>query len=106
MPNIFQPLPSISKDEFFEVLAQGRDVKIEKIVSKGQVTPKGEWLEGKQDEWVLVLAGAARLSFKEGRVLDLKPGDYVNIPANIRHRVEWTDPKQKTVWLAVHYLAS
>ena len=31
------------------------------------------------------------------------PGDWVNIPARVRHRVEWTDPKQKTVWLAVFY---
>jgi cupin 2 domain-containing protein len=31
------------------------------------------------------------------------PGDHVHIPAHRRHRVEWTDPAQPTVWLAVHH---
>jgi cupin 2 domain-containing protein len=30
-------------------------------------------------------------------------GDYVFIPARKRHRVEWTEPQQPTVWLAVHF---
>jgi cupin 2 domain-containing protein len=31
------------------------------------------------------------------------PGDYIDVPAHQRHRVEWTDPDQDTVWLAVFY---
>ena len=27
----------------------------------------------------------------------------LNIPARARHRVSWTDPDQKTIWLAIHY---
>jgi cupin 2 domain-containing protein len=27
----------------------------------------------------------------------------VNIPAHLRHRVEWTTPVEPTVWLAIHY---
>ena len=34
---------------------------------------------------------------------EMKPGDFVNIPAHKRHRVEWTTPDEPTVWLAVHY---
>jgi len=34
--------------------------------------------------------------------LELRPGDFVNIPAHTRHRVEWTTPDEPTVWLAVH----
>lgn len=30
-------------------------------------------------------------------------GSFVNIPAHRRHRVEWTDVKQRTMWLAIHY---
>jgi cupin 2 domain-containing protein len=33
----------------------------------------------------------------------MKAGDYVEIPAHTRHRVEWTDPDEDTVWLAVYY---
>ena len=30
----------------------------------------------------------------------LAPGDYVLIPPHVRHRVEWTDADEPTVWLA------
>ena len=33
----------------------------------------------------------------------LKPRDYVNIPAHMRHKVEQTDEAEDTLWLAVHY---
>jgi cupin 2 domain-containing protein len=36
----------------------------------------------------------------------LHPGDYVHILARQRHRVEWTDGEQKTVWLALHFSGS
>jgi cupin 2 domain-containing protein len=32
----------------------------------------------------------------------LAPGDWVEIPPHVRHRVEWTDSDELTVWLAVH----
>ena len=53
---------------------------------------------------VLLLAGAARLRFEdepEARLLG--PGDWVEIATHRRHRVDWTDPDQPTVWLAVFY---
>ena len=31
----------------------------------------------------------------------LAPGDYIEIPPHVRHRVEWTDADWPTVWLAV-----
>ena len=46
--------------------------------------------------------GAARLRFEE-HVIELEPGDYVDIPAHKKHRVEWTTPDEPTVWLAVYY---
>jgi cupin 2 domain-containing protein len=39
----------------------------------------------------------------EREPLALGPGDYVLIPAHRRHRIEWTDAKAPTVWLALHY---
>ena len=55
-------------------------------------------------EWVLLLSGSARLEFDEpARVLELRPGDAVTIPAHERHRVAATAPGQDTVWLAVFY---
>jgi hypothetical protein len=49
-----------------------------------------------------VLKGAARLRF-EDETVEMQPGDFVNIPAHKKHRVEWTTPDEPTIWLAVHF---
>jgi cupin 2 domain-containing protein len=49
-----------------------------------------------------VLRGAAQLRFDDA-VREMKAGDYMDIPAHRRHRVEWTTPDEPTVWLAVHW---
>jgi cupin 2 domain-containing protein len=55
-------------------------------------------------EFVLLLDGSAALRFEgEDELLILKAGDWLNIPAHQKHRVEWTDPNAKTIWLAVYY---
>ena len=64
-------------------------MRIERIVSTGQASPPGFWYDQPDDEFVVLLTGAARLRFEEGDVtLDMKPGDWVEIPAHVRHRVE------------------
>ncbi len=51
----------------------------------------------------MLLSGAAGLLFDgEAAPRSLRPGDCVEIPAHARHRVEWTDANEPTVWLAVH----
>lgn len=35
----------------------------------------------------------------------MKPGDFANIPARRRHRVEWTTPTEPTIWLVILYAA-
>lgn len=77
--------------------------KLERIVSAGHSTPEGEWYDQDRDEWVILLTGSAGLSFEgEDGIRAMKPGDYVLIPAHTRHRVEWTDRHEKTVWLVLH----
>jgi cupin 2 domain-containing protein len=51
----------------------------------------------------VLLKGAARPRFDGEEPIDLRPGSFVNIPAHQRHRVEWTDPSELTIWLAIHY---
>ncbi|MBP1687909.1 MAG: cupin protein [Deltaproteobacteria bacterium] len=81
--------------------------RLERIVSTGHATPPGEWFDQSRDEWVIVLSGSAGLLFEGDREpLVLRAGDYVTIPAHRRHRVEWTDPAEPTLWLALHYPAS
>jgi cupin 2 domain-containing protein len=50
----------------------------------------------------VVLKGAARLRF-EDETIEMKPGDFIDIPVHKKHRVEWTTPDEPTLWLAVHY---
>jgi len=89
--------------EIFTTLVEAGPCRIERIVSSGQATPAGEWLEQSAREFVVVLTGRARLAFEgDGAPLSLGPGDWADIPAHRRHRVDWTDPDQPTVWLAVH----
>lgn len=104
LENIFSGIPYFMQEEISETLLKAEHFKLERIVSSGQATPPGEWFDPITNEWVILLSGSAGLRFEdeeEARVM--YPGDYVHILAHKRHRVEWTDPKQKTVWLALHY---
>jgi cupin 2 domain-containing protein len=100
--HLFADLPPNLPHEFFTTLLDTSRIRIERIVSFGHASPAGFWYDQAQHEWVMVLKGAARLSF-ENRVLEMKPGDFLNIPAHQKHRVEWTAPNEPTIWLAVHY---
>ena len=81
-------------------------LNLERITSYAHATPAGEWYDQERDEWVLILQGRAGLSFAgQERIVEMNPGDFVHIPAHVRHRVEWTDPHGQTVWLALHYTA-
>lgn len=87
--NFFDKLPTSIPKELIEVLSANQHVRIERIVSHGHVSPEGFWYDQVEHEWVIILKGAARLRFEDS-TLELKPGDFVNIPAHRRHRVEWT----------------
>jgi len=101
--NIYSKIPSVKNKEIFQTLAENKKLRIERIVSQGQITEKGKWLKESHDEWVIILRGAGKIRFRSAnRPIKLKPGDYLLIPAHTFHRVEWTPPKEKTVWLAVH----
>lgn len=89
--------------EITEVLARGRDLRIERIVSRGQRSPDGFWYDQEESEWVLLVRGAARLEFADGRTRELRAGDWVHLTPHERHRVAWTDPDQDTVWIAVFH---
>ena len=100
--NLFELPAELPADEMFERLAGSDDPLVERIVSCGQSTPAGEWLEEKGDEWVAVLQGEAELSYDDGTRLELRPGEHVLIPGGVRHRVERTSVEPPCIWLAVH----
>lgn len=104
MDNLFANLPIDLSTEVTESLLNSPVVRIERIVSQGQSSADGDWYDQEENEWVVVLQGKAQLRFEDdNQLLDLEPGDYLNIPAHRRHRVEWTASDQPTVWLAVFH---
>ncbi len=100
--NLLCPLPEARAAEIVDRLLTHPHLRIERIVSHGQASPPGFWYEQAEAEWVLLLAGAARLRFEdEPEPRTLAPGDCIDIAPRRRHRVDWTDPAAPTVWLAV-----
>ena len=91
--------PSAGAETFME-LARAGGARVERIAS-GAVT-NGEWYEQAWPEFVLLVAGSAKLEFADGTTRELKPGDWALLPAQCRHRIAWTDPAVETLWLAVH----
>lgn len=105
MTNLFTDLPdSLLADEQFDELLNTGKLRLERIVSEGHCSPDDFWYDQQENEWVVVLQGEAKLQMAgETEPRHLKPGDYLNIPAHCKHRVSWTTPNQKTVWLALFY---
>lgn len=102
--NLLRDLPPGGPNEIVERLAGGGAVRIERIVSHGHVSPPDFWYAEIDREFVMVVAGAARLRFAEpDETVALAAGDWLDIAPLRRHRVEWTDPACPTVWLAVYY---
>jgi cupin 2 domain-containing protein len=102
--NIFSGMQKQASEEILETIIQTHKFKIERIISRGQATTEGEWYDQDKNEWVLVLKGNAGLLFEgDNETVVMKTGDYINIPAHQKHRVEWTDPEEETIWLAIHY---
>ena len=102
--NLLRDLPDASVAEIIEALASRPGLRVERIVSHGQASSPGFWYDQHETEWVLLLSGAARLRFAdESEPRRLGPGDWLEIAARRRHRVEWTDPNQPTIWLAIFY---
>ena len=103
-PNLYVGLAPQARGEEVRTLLRRDGVRIERIVSHGHASPAGFWYDQDEHEWVVVLSGASKLRFEgDERVIDLGPGDFVEIPAHRKHRIEWTTSDEPTIWLAVHY---
>jgi cupin 2 domain-containing protein len=101
--NLFRNLPNGDADEQFLTIIERSGLRVERIVSQGHSTPEDQPYDQPDDEWVLLVEGAARLWIEEQGEVSLAPGDHLLIPARRRHRVVWTTPDGPTVWLAVHF---
>ena len=96
-------IPEEIPEEIFQTLIQTDSVKIERIVSHGQSSPEDFWYDQEQNEWVLLLQGHACIEFEDNKHVALSSGDYLNIPAHLKHRVKYTHQNEPTIWLAIFY---
>lgn len=104
MGSLFEGIPNQLPEEIFDTLFSKDNIKIERIVSRGHASPEGFWYDQEKDEFVLVVQGRAGLRIEnENNIIILKAGDYLNIAAHVKHRIEWTESTCETIWLAVHY---
>ncbi len=102
--HLLASLPVKAEDEQFNELLRGGRFRLERIVSEGHASPPGFWYDQPEGEWVILLQGRTEVLIEgEDKPRLMEPGDYLHIPTGVRHRVEWTDPQQKSVWLALHY---
>lgn len=101
--NLSADIPNALPAELFTPLAARGRVRIERIVSRGHASPPDFWYDQPEHELVVVMSGAARIGFADGRERALGPGDWLEIPAHVRHRVVETAADHDTIWLAIFY---
>ena len=97
--NLFE-LPPPCGGEVTDILWDNGNLRVERIVSRGNVSPDGFWYDQDEDEWVSVLQGSAVLEFPDSKA-ELNPGDTIFLPAHRRHRVAFTSTEPPCVWLCV-----
>ena len=82
-----------------DTLCDCRNVRIERISSAAGL--ESSLFDQEQDEWVMLLEGAAQLEV-DGEVVELGPGDHLYLPAHRPHRLLSTVTAPRCLWLAVH----
>ena len=102
MINIFN-IPAAIPEEIIETLHESKNIRIERILSAGQVSPEGFWYDQSENEWVLLVQGEAKVAFDDGTLVSLKAGDHIFIEAYKRHRVEYTSAEPPCVWVCVFF---
>lgn len=100
MGNLFDFPQGVLAEEQVELLHEDDAIRIERIVSTGQVSPPGFEYDQNENEWVTVLQGNAVL-LVEGRRVALARGDRLWIPAHQRHRIDYTSTEPPCIWLCV-----
>ena len=103
MANIFSNIPTELPNEIFEDIIVTEKLRVERIVSKGQISPDIGWYDQNENEWIIVLSGYGVIEYINGVKVILKQGDYLNIKAHEKHRVIETSSDEATVWLAIFY---
>ena len=90
-------------NEVLDFLHQGKNIRVERIISCGQSSPEGFFYDQEEHEWVLLLQGSAKIGYDNGGEITLQKGDSLFIPAHVKHRVNYTSKDPCCIWLCVFY---
>ncbi len=91
----------MSNNEITEILMERPGIKIERIISRGYVSPEGTWYDQSEDEWVVLIKGKAVLGYYDGSETVLDAGDIIFIPAGRKHRIKSTSADPACEWFCV-----
>ena len=97
--NIFDLPPLPLPEELTTVLSENGNVRIERIISTGQIS---DWYDQAETEFVVLLEGNAVVEF-ENRSAAMSKGDTLIIKPHERHRVSYTSSEPPCVWLCVFH---
>ncbi len=97
--NLLDNIPSTSIDEIFKTIVSNDNVKIERIISYGQTTPKDYWYDQDENEFVYIVQGKAKIKYDDGTIHILNINDSLYIQAHQKHQVIYTS--NPTIWLTV-----
>ena len=116
--NIFDLKDLSENEEIVKILVKNENVKIEEIISNGQVTG---WQESDKNEFVILVQGNAEIEYYENKnlktneniiknqkntndmKLQLGKGDTVLIRKGERHRVSYTSKNPCCIWICIFF---
>ncbi|MCL2497900.1 MAG: cupin domain-containing protein [Symbiobacteriaceae bacterium] len=102
MHNIFE-LPELPlAQELVTTLMLGKNVRIERIVSTGQVS---DWYNQPDTEYVILLQGEATLEYPSGKTVKMQAGDTLLLLPKEEHRVIYTSTEPCCIWLCIFFTA-
>ena len=98
--NIYEMPPFPLTEEMTTILTESTNVRIERIISTGQVS---DWYDQAETEFVVLLDGNAVIEYENGVIVKISKGDTLLIKPHERHRVSFTSSEPPCVWLCVFY---
>ena len=98
--NVFTMPDLPLSEEITTILAETDNIRIERIISTGQVS---DWYDQADTEYVVLLEGSAVIEFENNRNITMTKGNTLLIQPHERHRVSYTSSEPPCIWLCVFY---
>lgn len=101
--NFMSLIPEQVDQELFQDIVKTENITIERIISQGHSSPETGWYDQEKSEWVMLVEGEAIIELENNEEIRLQKNDFLLLKPHQKHRLKWTHPDQKTIWLAVHF---